>query len=314
MLWLKRNKTGYYLKNYIRYYTPKYFYKKRLNQLLSAFKQRTDQEYIWKRVNYYNKIVDAFLLDKSAENIAKFYHTKHKSTYFFDTWEHLRLFDIAQRFAYAFGDVTYVPKQASFVKSRPIGDDNAHSVVLKLDKIRHYLFVNDQKSFTEKKNMLVWRGDTRSKPNRIAFLKKYWNHPLCDVGQTHKKKEGVPWEKDRMGIEAQLEYKFILSLEGMDVATNLKWGMSSNSLVFSPKLKYETWFMEGQLIGNKHFVQIKDDYSDLEEKMHYYQKHPEKAQEIIDAAHDYIKPFLDKEREDIISVLVMQKYFDLLKY
>ncbi len=313
MLWLKRNKTGYYLKNYFRYYTPVFFYKKRLEHLLSAFDQRKDQAYIWERVNYYNKITDAFLLDEKAESIAQFYHSKHKSTYFFDTWEHLRLFDRQQKFTYAFGDVTYVPKQPSFVKSRPIGDDNAHSVLLKLDKVRHYLFVKDKKDFKDKKNMLVWRGDTRHKPHRVAFLKEYWQHPLCDVGQTHKKKEGVPWEKDRMGIKEQLNYKFILSLEGMDVATNLKWGMSSNSLVFSPKLKYETWFMEGQLVGNKHFVEIKDDFSDLEEKMQYYQQHPEEAQKIIDEAHLYIKQFLDKEREDIIAVLVMQKYFDLLK-
>ncbi|TOQ08578.1 glycosyl transferase family 90, partial [Vibrio parahaemolyticus] len=73
----------------------------------------------------------------------------------------------------------------------------------------------------------------------------------------------------------------ILSLEGMDVATNLKWIMSSNSLCFTPKLRYETWFMEGKLKAGVHFVQVKDDFSDLDEKMDYYLEHPDKAEEII---------------------------------
>jgi len=72
-----------------------------------------------------------------------------------------------------------------------------------------------------------------------------------------------------MTIDEQLEYKFILSLEGNDVATNLKWIMSSNSLAFMPRPKYETWFMEGNLVPNHHYILIKDDYSDLEERLKY---------------------------------------------
>ena len=42
--------------------------------------------------------------------------------------------------------------------------------------------------------------------------------------------------------------------------------MSSNSLCFMPKPKYETWFMEGKLIPNHHYVLIEDDYSNLLEQ------------------------------------------------
>ena len=56
-----------------------------------------------------------------------------------------------------------------------------------------------------------------------------------------------------------------MSLEGIDVATNLKWIMSSNSLCFSPKLRYETWFMEGKLVPGVHFVEVRDDFDDLAE-------------------------------------------------
>ena len=38
------------------------------------------------------------------------------------------------------------------------------------------------------------------------------------------------WIKNRMTINEQLQYKFILCFEGNDVASNLKWVMSSNSI------------------------------------------------------------------------------------
>ena len=37
-----------------------------------------------------------------------------------------------------------------------------------------------------------------------------------------------------------------------------------------PKPKYETWFMEGKLKDGSHYIEVKDDYSDLEEKIKYY--------------------------------------------
>ena len=75
------------------------------------------------------------------------------------------------------------------------------------------------------------------------------------------------WTKPRLNISEQLQYKFILSIEGNDVASNLKWIMSSNSLAVMPKPKFESWFMEGLLIPDYHFVEIKRDYSDLEENL-----------------------------------------------
>ena len=87
--------------------------------------------------------------------------------------------------------------------------------------------------------------------------------------------------------------------------------MSSNSLAIMPRPTCETWFMEATLIPDFHYVEIKPDFSDLEEKMRYYIEHPYKAQEIIDHAHEYVNQFKDKKREKLISLLVLKKYFDI---
>jgi hypothetical protein len=155
--------------------------------------------------------------------------------------------------------------------------------------------------------MLVARGIVK-KEHRIRFYEKYFNHPMCNLGQINRGKN-EHWIRDFLTIDEHLQYKFILCLEGNDVATNLKWVMSSNSLAVMPKPKFETWFMEGTLIANHHYVEIKDDYSDLEERLNYYINNPHEALHIIRNAHDYVEEFEDKEREDLISLLVLEKYF-----
>jgi RNase adaptor protein for sRNA GlmZ degradation len=76
-----------------------------------------------------------------------------------------------------------------------------------------------------------------------------------------------------------------------------------------PAPKYENWFMEGRLIPDHHYIQIRDDYTDLEEKLQYYIEHTAKAQAIINTANAYVKQFFDKKQEDLISLLVLERYF-----
>jgi hypothetical protein len=181
-------------------------------------------------------------------------------------------------------------------------------VLLKLNKVRHFIYTRDNKNFLSKKNMLVGRGGI-TRPHRIKFFEMYFNHPMCNIGQTNRWGKNEHWIKERLTIDEQLDYKFILCLEGNDVASNLKWVMSSNSLAVMPKPKFETWFMEGQLIPHLHYVQIKDDYSDLEEQLTFYINHPEKALEIIRNANAYVQQFKNKKQEDFISLLVLEKNF-----
>ena len=56
-------------------------------------------------------------------------------------------------------------------------------------------------------------------------------------------------------------------------------------------------------------VEIRPDYSDLEERMRYYIEHPDEAEAIIAHAHEYVAQFRDRRREKIISLLVLQNYF-----
>jgi RNase adaptor protein for sRNA GlmZ degradation len=69
--------------------------------------------------------------------------------------------------------------------------------------------------------------------------------------------------------------------------------------------------MEGQLIPNYHYIEVKEDFSDMEERLQYYIDHPEEAEAIIQHAHDFVDQFRDKKRESLISLQVLKKYFEI---
>lgn len=90
--------------------------------------------------------------------------------------------------------------------------------------------------------------------------------------------------------------------------------MSSNSIAVMPKPTVETWFMEGLLEGGKHYIEIRPDFSDLEEQLIFYMNHPEKCLEIIGNANQHCEQFWNEEEEELCSLLVLKKYFELSMY
>ena len=56
---------------------------------------------------------------------------------------------------------------------------------------------------------------------------------------------------------------------------------------------------------------MKDDYSDLPEKMDYYLANEQQALAIIENAHQWVEQFKDKHKERLISLMVADKYFNL---
>ncbi|MBE2898457.1 lipopolysaccharide A protein [Pasteurellaceae bacterium 20609_3] len=264
------------------------------------------------RVDYYNKLSAPFDIAHHAERqvIGSFRLGDNGSTYYLDSKPLLKMFPPHFAFLREFGDVTHIPSAPSLVKSRPIAGDNQNAVVLKLDSVRHFYVFPDNVPFEDKKPMVVWRGASHQ-PHRRVFLEQFHAHPLCDVGCVHDRSLNTPYHRGFLSIAEQLQYRYVLSIEGNDVATNLKWIMASNSLCFMVKPVYETWLMEGRLEAGKHYVELKSDYSDLDDKIAYYNAHPEQAKAIIANANAWMAQFFNARDEQLVSYLVLAKYFQL---
>ena len=212
-----------------------------------------------------------------------------------------------------------------FTKTRRI--DNKTGIILNFNYNRHWGNIVNVKGvdidFKDKINKVVWRGTTTGEGNdsfsiennRLLCVKKYFNNGKCNIGFSQKVQNvsiDNKYFKNNMSIKEQLKYKYILSIEGNDVASGLKWQLYSNSVVFMRKPKIVSWAMEDKLEPYIHYIPIKDDFSDLIEQIEYADKNYDKCLNIIKNANKFIEQFLDEKKEKAIHFLVIKKYFELI--
>lgn len=307
------------------------------NKIDEIFKKFDDKtlEHIASRVNYYHKIHSPFTLckprneckEKTALGLFEPHYnqlcynnalslSKHYTTaYWYDSYALTKYFSNDLAWCYEFGDVNYYFTQPTISKTRPIHSfiknkekyEADKSILLKLNTLRHFTFVKDKFTFKDKENKLVFRGACYGQ-NRHKFLHQYFSHPKCDIADTNANSS---FFKPKLSKKKQMNYKFILSLEGNDVASNLKWIMNSNSLCIMPKPRFESWFMEAKLQAGVHYAQLNDNYDNLDDLLEYYLSHEKESCEIINNAHHFVQMFQNKHIEQACNLLVLRKYFYL---
>ena len=246
---------------------------------------------------------------------------------------------IIDKFKLNFKTIKYCPRDRvelffdapTLVKSRLISNIPNYSILYKMNTRRHFNDIETVKKkdipFLKKKNKLIWRGATTGygfgnfiperSTSREVLVKKYCNEESIsknmDIGlsklcQNGKKEEYKKYIRPTKTIQELLEYKYILSVEGNDIATNLKWILYSNSVLFMPNPSIESWIMETHLIPYIHYIPVEDDFSDLEEKMKWCDHNEEECLDIIKNSREYIEIFLDEQNEDLIMKKVIEQY------
>lgn len=234
-------------------------------------------------------------------------------------------------FLYVYGDIRFNIDLPVFTKNR--NSTNCKSILFKSFNFkRHWninnlnLAINDN---LEKINKCLWRGVTTGfsdgryeKPymfDRLLLVEQYFNKSdLIDVGFNkicHKREELCEqYLKDFVPIEEQLKYRFLISVEGNDVATDLKWKLLSKSVVLMKQPTKFTWLMEDKLIPDYHYILLKDDFSDLEEKLEWAINNPEIVDNIIKNANDYMSIFMDEENELYLQNKIIEIYFQNIEF
>ena len=238
---------SFFTGNFSRYFMPDVLFRAIYRFDVKRLSSK-ELEAIDRRVDYYARCGEGAKIDESeAVRVGDFHFpwkAKHKlTTYFFDLYECVRCFPDRCRFTYKFGDVDWDFPTVTFAKARPITNGKSNTVLMPLNKVRHFRFITDTRRFRDKKDMMIFRNVVRCQPQRSLMLEKYIDHPMCDIGQINKDAADPRFIKPYVPMEEQLDYKFIASIEGHDVATNLKWVMSSNSVAVMPRPRIESWFM-----------------------------------------------------------------------
>ena len=216
----------------------------------------------------------------------------------------------------ALGDINIKMNQFCFTKSRPIDLTNNYNILLNLNTPRHWNGIDDVNKYdipyNKKNNKIIWRGMSTGKQKRVIFVDKFQNNPNknIDIKFSNLVQNTVNnnYILHNMSIKEQLESKFIISIEGNDVATNLKWILYSNSVVIMPKPTVSSWIMEDTLIPGIHYVEIMNDYSDLEEKYNWCLNNLNECNKIADNGKKYIQQFLNINTEKEITKQLIEIY------
>jgi len=206
-----------------------------------------------------------------------------------------------------------------FATARSTGKPFFDTIIWPLEMHRHYFPVNEyiklEKEgkvceWEDKKSVLIWRGGVtgiESDKNlsttypdggpRLQVVNTYFNKNISDVdvafqrGNPSVQRAPYKYRNVRIFVRGddtsmidQLKYKYILMLEGNDVATGLKWQLTSNSVVFMARPTTVSFLMEDLLVPFVHYVPLKDDYSNLIDMVHWARRNDKKCQWISEQA------------------------------
>lgn len=226
-----------------------------------------------------------------------------------------------------------------FVKSRMLRDVDSPSVILPLDRKRHWQDIREAHlhdiPFRNKQNRLVWRGLTTGNfqnwggkvplSSRAHVAKIPINRDGIDIGyngivQISDAASDIDLNlvramlKPPLSIAEQLKARFLLSLEGNDVATGLKWMLYSRSTVIMPSATCETWACEGLLEPYIHYVPVKSDLSDLNNVFDWCLDNLATCEEIAEEGRRFMAQFIDEQAEMALTEAVVISYLEHAQY
>src|SRR5690606_7646870 len=176
----KNPKFTYYLEKALIDYAPKALFERRLAHYLSLLETDSRSEHLNARLDYYHKQVAPFELS-DFQTYRTFSRPPKSRVYYYDLKQYLKYFPIDGKFRLIPGDVREIPEEPALVKSRPIGDNNQHSIIMKFNAVRHFNFIEDHVPFHSKMDTLFARMDVTQR-HRKAFYSQHFGNPKCDLG------------------------------------------------------------------------------------------------------------------------------------
>lgn len=221
------------------------------------------------------------------------------------------------------------------------GSDDRGVTLLPLNVDRHFglisLALGDNTSYFDKKPIAVWRGSTTGPVNcwqrglnltnssdcsRWNLVVRWANSPsptinigISEIVQQYNYENSIyaSCMKSTLTINDLLRYRYIVSVEGNDVATNLKWALASNSVVFMPNPTIESFFGEGRLKPYVHYIPILPDTSDLEEKVKFCEARKGLCHSISINARKYAKQFSNISEIYKMSTPVLETHLNAVR-
>jgi len=152
-------------------------------------------------------------------------------------------------------------------------------------------------TFKDKTHGVAWRGAATGHPwkNSARFkLIDRWHgdkaHPEIDVGLSNypagfqQDQIDMTHLADRLEVSNMTDKRYILYVEGNDVASSGAWNLMSTSVVMMSPPKTESMVLHGLLQPWVHYIPLKEDFSDLAEQMEWCQANLDECEDIAHRA------------------------------
>ena len=242
----------------------------------------------------------------------KSYKDLHSLMNFFHPFDKLRMDEKYRNAKYPlfYGETGKTGEVTVIRKSRRLDDHK--SVIYNFRTLRLtlpcYEAINSDIPWNRKSDNVIWRGATTGQEQRVNLVKKYYDKYDIGFASVKQKPDLADFKKESVSIRDQLRFKFIISLEGNDVASNLRWVLSSNSIPIMKKPYWQSWIMEERLEPNVHYLELNEDLSNLEELLSWARDNDKLCQEIAQNGRDYMSQFLDEANDLPVQKLLLEEF------
>jgi hypothetical protein len=139
----------------------------------------------------------------------------------------------------------------------------------------------------------------------LAKVSYLWAH-VCN---------GIELKSTTVNLEGFLKHKAVLSLEGNDVSSGLKWNLYSNSVVLMPIPTKTSWAMEELLEPWVHYVPVFSNLSNVDDMLRWVDENDAAAEQIAKRGTLFMEDLwfsADAKRDDyLIKYGIVKRYQQL---
>ena len=137
------------------------------------------------------------------------------------------------------------------------------------------------------------KGITYLDAGIVNFPKRDKKTIYSDFVEYYKNKEGIKLRPFVKKLD-QMQYKFILNIEGNSAAYRFGSLFRLGFCVINVESKYKLWF-EPLLENKVHYIQVKHDLSDLIETIEWCLKHDKECEQIAKNGMEFFKRYFNRE-------------------
>ena len=178
------------------------------------------------------------------------------------------------------------------------------------DMINEMLNMRKSVSWNTKKNIGVWRGKLTNGSNmNFTEYKTHMNQRELFV-ELYKKGslKNVDFSDEKLSKEQMCEYKYLIDIDGWSNTWDATiWKLLSGSVLLKVGGVWEQWYYD-KLKEWVHYVPVKDDFSDLNEKIQWCIDNEEKCKTISENAHTFVTTELTFDKARDYTIEVFNKY------